>query len=314
MRLLRRAYGPAVLFLLAACVGAPQRIDSVTQPIELSSVPFFAQTEHHCGPAALATVLAAHRPQITPDQLTPLIYLPGREGSLQAEMIAATRRYDRLPLKVESTPEALHAALQAGDPVLLLQNLGFRRWPAWHYAVLVGFDPAGQDYVLRSGTEQRLVTGSRRFFQTWDRSERWGFTAVSPDRVPAYATAANWLAAAAPFESLGRLGIAEQAYRAALQRWPESSLAWQGLANTRYAANDKPAAEVALRKAVELDPGSVPARNNLANVLLERGCAGAAAAQLAGIDEVTSPFAMELRQTRAAIEAAGGTDAVGCGG
>ena len=168
--------------------------------------------------------------------------------------------------------------------------------------------------MLRSGTEQRLVTGARRFFQTWDRSDRWGFTAVAPDRVPAYATAANWLAAAAPFESLGRLDIAERAYRAALQRWPESSLAWQGLANTRYAANDKPAAEAALRQAVALDPNSVPARNNLANVLLERGCAGMASAQLEGIDDAASPFESALRQTRAAIAAAGATDVAGCGG
>lgn len=313
MRSGRRALWPAVLFLLSACAGTPLRVDAPGDAVELSAVPFFAQTEHHCGPAALATVLAAQGIPITPDQLAPLVYIPGREGTLQAEMISATRRYDRLPLRLEQTPEAVVAALRAGHPVLLLQNLGFRRWPAWHYAVAVGYEPDGPSFVLRSGTEQRLATGLRRFLQTWDRADRWAFVAVEPDRVPAYASLDAWLAAAAPFESLGRIDVAERAYRAALDRWPSSSMAWQGLANTRYAANDKSAAEAALRKALELEPASVPARNNLANVLLERGCVSAAQAQLDALDKIPAALDKAVEQTRRDVEAAAGrNDAVAC--
>ncbi len=289
--------------MLCGCAASPLRIASPPGAVELREVPFFAQTQYHCGPAALATVLAAQGIAVTPDELSPLIYVPGREGSLQAEMIATTRRYDRLPLRVDLSPDALVAALHAGQPVLLLQNLAFRRWPAWHYAVLVGFDPASQDFLLRSGTEARGTMGARRFLQTWDRAERWAFVVVPPDRVPAYASANNWLAAAAPFESLGRLDVAERAYRAALERWPDSALAWQGLANTRYAANDMPAAEAALRKAVELDPASVPARNNLASVLLERGCPERAREQLDAITEVPDAFAVTVEETRREVDA-----------
>lgn len=309
----RRALWPAVLFLLSACAGAPPRVDAPPGAIELSAVPFFAQTEHHCGPAALATMLAAQGIAVTPDQLSPLIYIPGREGTLQAEMISATRRYDRLPLRLEPTPEAVIAALHAGQPVLLLQNLGFRRWPAWHYAVAVGYQPEDTTFVLRSGTEQRLTTGLRRFLQAWDRADRWAFVAVGPDQVPPNATKEAWLAAAAPFESLGRTDVAERAYKAALDRWPSSSLAWQGLANTRYAANDKPAAEAALQKAVELDSASVTARNNLASVLLERGCVTAARAQLDAIGEVPAALAKSVAQTRQDVDSMGArADASGC--
>lgn len=279
----------------------------------MSTVPFFAQTEHHCGPAALATLLSTQGVVVTPDQLSPLIYLPGREGTLQAEMISATRRYDRLPLRLDPTPEAVIAALHAGQPVLLLQNLGFRRWPSWHYAVAVGYEPDEASFILRSGTEQRLTTGLRRFLQTWDRADRWAFVSVEPDLVPANATLDAWLAAAAPFESLGRIDMAERAYKAALERWPSSSLAWQGFANTRYAANDKPAAEAALRKAVELDPASPTARNNLASVLLERGCVTAARAQLDAMGEVPAALAKAVGQTRRDVDSMGSReDAAGC--
>jgi tetratricopeptide (TPR) repeat protein len=315
----RRALWPAVFLgsslLLGACGLAPVRIEAPGEAVELRDVPFFAQTEHHCGPAALATVLGAHGVAVTPEQLTPLIYVPEREGSLQAEVIAATRRFDRLPLRLPAQPEPMIAALHAGEPVLLLQNLGLRRWPAWHYAVLVGYDPKAGDFVLRSGTEQRQVMGARKFLAAWEQADHWAIVAVEPDVVPGFATEQDWIAAAAPFESLGRTAIAERAYRAAVTRWPASVLAWNGLANARYAGKDLAGAEDALRQAVSLDPGSVPARNNLANVLLERGCVAQARSQIEALDALESipPNLVEaVRDTRQAVARVTPIDGPGC--
>ncbi|MGH8516390.1 MAG: PA2778 family cysteine peptidase [Panacagrimonas sp.] len=298
--------------LLGGCGLAPVRIQAPPEAVELRDVPFFPQTEHHCGPAALATLLGAQALAVTPEQLTPWVYVPGREGSLQAEMISATRRFDRLPLRLPPSPEAMIEALHAGQPVLLLQNLGLRRWPSWHYAVLVGYEPEAGDFVLRSGTEQREVLGARRFLAAWEQADRWAMVAVVPDTVPAWATEQDWLAAAAPFESLGRIEIAERAYRAAVARWPASALAWQGLANARYAARDLAGADDAFRRAVSLDPASVPARNNLVNVLLERGCAAQARTQLEALGEVPAPFADAVRDTRAAVARVAPVDGAGC--
>lgn len=316
----RRAFRPAAFFclglLLGGCGLAPVRIDAPAEAVELRDVPFFPQTEHHCGPAALATVLGAQGIAVLPQQLTPLIYVPEREGSLQAEVIAAVRRFDRLPLRLAPEPEAMVAALHAGQPVLLLQNLGLRRWPAWHYAVLVGYEPQAGEFVLRSGTEQRQVMGARRFMAAWEQADRWALVAAAPDAVPPFATEQDWLAAAAPFESLGRMAIAERAYRAAVARWPASVLAWQGLANARYAAKDLAGAEEALRRAVSLEPASLSARNNLANVLLERGCVAQARSQIEALDglgPIPPTFAEAIRGTRRAIAGLTPIDGPDCG-
>lgn len=298
MRCLRRATGPAVLFLLSGCGLLPLHLDVPAEAVELRDTPFFAQTEHHCGPAALATVLGARGLPVTPGQLAPLIYTPGRQGSLQAEMIAATRRHDLLPLRIEGRPEVLIAALHAGYPVLVLQNLGLSPWPAWHYAVVVGYEPRASRFALRSGTERRATPRARSFDDSWSRAERWGFVAAQPDRVPPFATVENWIAAAAPFESLGKRAIAENAYRAALARWPESALAWQAYANVRYAANDRRGAEDALRRAVRLQPQSAAARNNLASLLLARGCARAAREQLDALTNVPDGLRAAVEDTR----------------
>ena len=79
-------------------------------------VPFHPQTDYQCGPAALATVLAASQHAVTPEALAPRVFLPGRQGSLQLELLAATRREGRIPYVVQRTPEALFDEVRDGRP------------------------------------------------------------------------------------------------------------------------------------------------------------------------------------------------------
>src|SRR5690606_10643372 len=151
----------AASLLAASCATAPPAIgpqlpDDAPVERELTHVPFFPQEDYQCGPAALATVLAASGVDVTADALTRQVYLPGRRGSLQTELIAATRRHDRLPYRLEGGLPALLAQVDAGHPVVVLQNLGFKRWPRWHYAVVVGYSAADGTLMLRSGTTRRL--------------------------------------------------------------------------------------------------------------------------------------------------------------
>src|ERR1700682_5879059 len=60
---------------------------------ELAAVPFLPQDEYQCGPSSLATVLSHAGVKITPEDLVSQVYLPGRRGSLQVEMLAAPRKY-----------------------------------------------------------------------------------------------------------------------------------------------------------------------------------------------------------------------------
>src|SRR5687767_12923769 len=79
---------------------AGMRSQSPPAPL-LLDVPFHPQTDHDCGPAALATVLGASGVAITPEALIPQVYLPGRKGSLQLELVGASRRAGRIPYRVE---------------------------------------------------------------------------------------------------------------------------------------------------------------------------------------------------------------------
>jgi tetratricopeptide (TPR) repeat protein len=241
-------------------------------PVELADVPFFAQERYACGPAALATVLVHSGVPVTPDALVSRIYLPGRQGSLQVELVAAARQLDRVPYVIEPTLEAIRAELAAGRPVLVLQNLGIGWVRRWHYAVVVGSDEDAGTFTLRSGTKRRVTTGAKRFEATWNRAQRWALVALRPGELPASPDRASLLAAGAALESLDRLDSARATYRAIVRHWPEDAMAWFGLGNAEYRLGAPDRAEGAWRRALAHDPDHAAALNNLAQRMGERGC------------------------------------------
>lgn len=258
------------LATLAGCVSTPAKFPT-EHPVELTSTPFFPQRIHECGPAALATVLVSSGVDVTPDVLTDKVYLPGRRGSLQLELIAATRGYGRLAYPLPSSLDAITQNVAAGSPVLVLQNLALKQFPAWHYAVVIGFDPQRETVILRSGATERLEMPLKKFARTWRNAGEWAVVVLPPDQLPVDANASRYVQAAAGLEAAGQSAAALQAYRTALTRWPGNTTALLGEGNIHYRQRDLKAAEGSYRKLIEAQPQNAVARNNLAQVLLERG-------------------------------------------
>jgi hypothetical protein len=260
----------------AALLAAPP--SGLPPRAERADVPFFAQTRDHCGPAALATALADVQLPADPDRLADAVFLPSRAGSLQLEMLGGARRQGAVATRLPRELEALLREVAAGHAVVVLQNLGLDWLPRWHYAVVVGYDLAARELILRSGTTARETLPLRTFEYTWARGGRWAITVLPPERLPATATEDDAQEAAVGFERAAPPARAALAYRTLLARWPGNLLAGIGLGNTLNAAGDAAGARAAF-EAVAGRHDSAVAWINLARLRLDAGDrAGARAA------------------------------------
>jgi len=235
--------------------------------VELTQVPFFPQEEYQCGPAALATVLSAKGKNVTPQDLTKDVFLPTRKGSLQVEMRTAARRQGMLAVSLSGRVKDLLTEVAGGNPVIVLQNLALSWYPVWHYAVVVGYDLERATVVLRSGSKQREVMSLTTFEHTWKRSNYWAIVVVPPSEVPKTATRETFFASALEMEKTRQPRLAEAAYDAALQRWPDDLPALVGVGNSRYAQSNLSGSEAAFRQATLAHPQAIIGWNNLAEVL-----------------------------------------------
>ncbi len=295
----------ACVLLLGGCAARGPLILSPARLVELDDTPFFPQTAHQCGPAALATVLGASQINVTPAQLEPQVYLPGRRGSLQVEMQAAPRRYGRLSYRLQPELAAILAELDAGRPVLVLHNYGLPIWPRWHYAVVVGYDGNHDRMLLRSGKTRRQSLSAANFMRAWDNGGRWGLVLLRAGELPAVPDKQRYLEAAAAFERVAAPLDAWAAFDAAVKSWPEEPVALVGRGTASYASSNLQQAASDYRAALNIDPAQTGARNNLAMTLLESGCPQAAGREIQKIDltGLAAVMAEAVSDTRKQIDA-----------
>jgi tetratricopeptide (TPR) repeat protein len=307
----RRTLFGAIAVLLAGCAARSPVLletipDSGPRSVEIASAPFFAQEDYQCGPAALATVLGQSGLKVTPAALAPQVYLPQRKGSLQIELIAATRWHGRIPVILAPEPSALVAELQAGRPVLVLQNLRLQTWPAWHYAVVVGYDAERDVFLLRSGRMKRLETPTTEFLRTWRLGGRWSMVTLVPGELPASSDPRPYLKAVAAMEAAADSDTLTIAYRAALDRWPRNFAARFGLANALRSSGKLAEADAIYRALLAERPGEPAVVNNLADLVIERGCPDEALSLLDRVlaNSAGGALAATLEKTRAEALAA----------
>ena len=275
------AYRLAALLIAAAlaggCATPPQTRQLLDNPpdlprqVELEEVPFFPQTEFHCGPAALASVVSYRGIDADPVKIANLIYVPDLQGSLQAEVIAAARQFELLPIPLDGRIESILREIAEGNPVFVLQNLGLDSLPSWHYEVVIGYDLDQGDVILRSGEHRRIWRSFPLFERTWSRAGHWALAVVPANLVPVTASERDFIDTVIDMEQVGRIETAHRGYLTAARRWPKSVIAHSGVGNTAFAFGDFDAAESAYRAALQLEPDRADVWNNLAYALAGQG-------------------------------------------
>jgi tetratricopeptide (TPR) repeat protein len=240
---------------------------------------------------------------VTPEALVGDTFIPDRHGSLQAELTAAGRRRGFVMYQIRPELTDLLRQLEAGRPVMILQNQGIRSLAVWHYAVVIGAEIENDRLISRSGTTRRARESTRTFLRRWQASDNWGIVALNPGDLPADPDWNVYLRAVADLESAGGLQDAERSYAAALEADPALAAAELGLANV-YHRRGKLIEAMQHYQAISDDEQlGVAALNNLANLLLELGCPEQAEAALLKITPDETRHRRDVADTRSRLAA-----------
>lgn len=295
----------ASLLLLTGCAAEPQLSATVQAKLPnqsfVTGVPFYSQQDYQCGPASLAMALGASGQQVSVATLIPQVFVPGREGSVQPEMLATVRRHQRISYVLDGSFDALLTEVEAGHPVVVLQNLGLSFAPLWHYAVVIGYDQAAKELLLHSGEQQRQVMSMSRFNATWARSQHWAMVALAPGQLPVSIQPQAAADSIAAFEKVATAHAALPAWHALTTRWPDYGLGWFALGNALHGDQDPVSAADAFKQATDVDATLAAAWLNLGLTQQGLGEQAAARASLEKAAALPGKFQAQAQQALAEL-------------
>jgi predicted double-glycine peptidase len=170
----------AVLFF--GCAGNVEIKPPGTGPF-IQGVPFFAQDEYMCGPAALASVIGFHGRSEGMEAVAKEVYSAKLKGALPMDLLLYAKSKGFEAKYYKGSIEGLKESLERGEPLILFLNLGYDFYPAGHYVVAVGMDEAAGVVFAHSGMNREEAFTLRELEKSWSKTG-WSTLLVRPKERP----------------------------------------------------------------------------------------------------------------------------------
>ncbi len=151
--------------------GAVQAMEAPT-PFStiIAGVPFLPQEDDTCGPSSLAMVLGFLGNEVSTQEIVRETRTEGLKGTLITDLAGAARRRGFAAEVADLDLQRLRERISAGDPVILLVDLGVWSWSRPHYLVAYGWTPEG--VVAHSGRERGKVIPFAALDAQWAKMGR----------------------------------------------------------------------------------------------------------------------------------------------
>ena len=267
----------ASLLLLTACQTPPQTKALLGEPPPITNhhlinkVPFYPQQQFFCGPTTLAEVANFYDLEQSPEAIAPSTFVPGLEGSLQIEMVAASRQLGMLAYAERGTMRQLLNLLAENIPVIVLQNNSVAWLPQWHYAVAIGYDLASQEIILHTGVTQEHRLNFATFERTWQRGDYWMLVMLPPSQSSEHLAPFVYTKACQDLLDTGQNNAGVTALQSAIKQWPDYWLPYFLLAN-HYLADAPDIAIKWYKQGYAYGQHEVSYLNNYAYALAQNHC------------------------------------------
>jgi len=141
----------------------------------IRGVPFLPQEEDTCGPSSLAMLLRFHGIPAQTRELADETRTKGLRGALITDLAAAARRRGLQAEVTELDLSGLRRRIVAGEPVILLVDLGAWAWSRPHYLIAYGVTSEG--VVANSGRTEGAVIPYGTLDAEWAKMGRLAIVA-----------------------------------------------------------------------------------------------------------------------------------------
>ncbi|HEY6141099.1 MAG TPA: tetratricopeptide repeat protein [Thermoanaerobaculia bacterium] len=263
----RTLCAPTAFLALTACVTMTPRTQPASPAAQvIPNVPMQKWGIESCGAGSLSTVLQ-HYGDATSMQEWDASLPKTRGGVLSIDMLVAARKRGFDAQLVTGTAENVEAELAAGRPVILMlrviDSVG-KHLDFFHYVVVDGIDRERGLIRTQWGDRQGRWTTFAKLEKPWAGGGHAAILIHPRDELT------EQLRAAVVLEEKGDYAAAAQSYRDLLSRHPGSALLWTNLGNANVQLSRRGEAEEDFRKALDVDPKSRDAMNNLAWLLYQQ--------------------------------------------
>lgn len=267
-----------LLLALTACQTPPQTKQLLAAPPDIvrqhviAQVPFYPQQQYFCGPTTLAEVAGFYGLEKSPLDIAPDTFIPGLEGTLQIEMVAATRQLGLVAYEQKHANMSQLLSLVADNiPVIVLQNNSIAWLPQWHYAVVIGYDIDTAEVILHTGVTEAHRLNFATFERTWQRGNHWMLAMLPGDKISAQLDPFLFTKACQDLLSTRQPDAGVAALIAATRQWPDYWLPYFLLGNHYFSSQPVIAARW-FAQGLPFAQQELSYLNNYAVLLSELGC------------------------------------------
>ena len=187
----------------------------------IEEVPFYPQQDFYCGPTTLSEVFNYYKQDLSPDEIAPQLFIPGQQGSLQVEMMVASRENAFLPYTDYGTLSNIISLVADNIPVIVFQNVSISLFPQWHYAVVIGYDLSNREIILHTGLTPQHQMSFELFGRTWARGEYWMLAPLPVGKTSQQLNSYTYVSAAYDILSLGNETLGVGFLESAIKQWPD---------------------------------------------------------------------------------------------
>ncbi|HWR96934.1 MAG TPA: cysteine peptidase family C39 domain-containing protein [Candidatus Methanoperedens sp.] len=167
----------AALLLACGCAAAPPpTAEPAPETRVIAGVPFLAQEGETCGPSSLAMLLRFHGIAADPRELADETRIEGLSGALITDLAAAARRRGLAAEVTDLDLAGLRRLIVAGEPAVLLLDLGTWPFTRQHYLIVYGVTAEG--VVAHSGSTEALLIPFGRLERQWGKMGRLAIVAA----------------------------------------------------------------------------------------------------------------------------------------